>query len=133
MPRVVKVRSVLKVVKVLKVPMVAKVYKVRKVLNRFWGRKRWCRTFLRETVLKNHNKKLGLYRAAPTRFAGHVKEMGRMLRLKADLKYIKCGVCRKMVDIAYEKSSEVLEKRFKFQKKWMKWTDSTPGWDFLLL
>ena len=61
--------------------------KVRKVLNRFWGRKRWCRTFLRETVLKNHKKKLGLYRAAPTRFAGHVKEMGRMLRLKADLKY----------------------------------------------
>ena len=57
----------------------------RKVLNRFW--ERWCRTFLRETVLKNHKKKLGLYRAAPTRFAGHVKEMGRMLRLKADLKY----------------------------------------------
>ena len=31
---------------------------------------------------------LGLYRAAPTRFAGVVREMGRALRLKADLKYI---------------------------------------------
>lgn len=37
--------------------------------------------------------------------------------LKADLKYIRCGVCRKMVDIAYGKSSELLEKRFNFQKK----------------
>jgi hypothetical protein len=61
---------------------------VRKVLNRFWGRKRWCRMKLREVALRNHGKKLGLYRAAPTRFAGHVREMGRMLRLKAELKYI---------------------------------------------
>ena len=37
--------------------------------------------------------------------------------LKADLKYIRCGVCRKMVGIAYEKAGELLEKRFKFQKK----------------
>lgn len=37
--------------------------------------------------------------------------------LKADLKYISCGVCRKMVDIAYDKAAELLEKRFKFQKK----------------
>lgn len=36
--------------------------------------------------------------------------------LKADLKYIRCGVCRKMVDIAYAKSTELLEKRFNFQK-----------------
>ena len=41
-----------------------------------------------EVVWRNHKKKLGLYRAAPTRFAGHVREMGRMLRLKAELKYI---------------------------------------------
>ena len=51
--------------------------KVKRVLNRFWGRKRWCRTKLREVTEKNHGKKLGLYRAAPTRFAGCVREMGR--------------------------------------------------------
>ena len=37
--------------------------------------------------------------------------------LKADLKYIRCGVCRKMVDIAYTKAADLLDKRFKFQKK----------------
>jgi len=37
--------------------------------------------------------------------------------LKNDLKYIRCNVCRKMVDVAYAKSKEILEKRFKFQKK----------------
>jgi len=37
--------------------------------------------------------------------------------LKSDFKYIKCGVCRKMVDIAYGKSAELLEKRFSFKKK----------------
>lgn len=74
---------------IAKIPAVKGVLeKVRKVLNRFWGRKRWCRNKLREVVQKNHGKKLGLYRAAPTRFAGHVREMGRMLRLKAELKYI---------------------------------------------
>jgi len=37
--------------------------------------------------------------------------------LKADMKYIRCGVCRKMVDIAMAKSTELLEKRFKVHKK----------------
>jgi len=37
--------------------------------------------------------------------------------IKSDLKYIYCGVCRKMVGIAYEKSAELLEKRFKFRQK----------------
>ena len=43
---------------------------------------------MKEVTLHRLGKKLGLYRAAPTRFAGFVREMGRMLRLKADLKYI---------------------------------------------
>lgn len=72
-----------------KIPEVASVIaKVKRILNRFWGKKRWCRTKLKEVVLKNHGKRLGLYRACVTRFAGHVKEMGRILRLKADLKYV---------------------------------------------
>lgn len=37
--------------------------------------------------------------------------------LKGDMKYIKCGVCRKMVDIAYAKSTEILSKRFAVKKK----------------
>merc|ERR1719453_1643597 len=37
--------------------------------------------------------------------------------LKADMKYIRCGVCRKMIDIAYSKSEEILKKRFGFKKK----------------
>jgi hypothetical protein len=37
--------------------------------------------------------------------------------LKQDMKYIRCGVCRKMVDVAMEKSTELLEKRFAFKKK----------------
>jgi len=37
--------------------------------------------------------------------------------LKSDMKYIRCGVCRKMVDIAMAKSMELLEKRFKVHKK----------------
>jgi hypothetical protein len=74
---------------IAKIPQVASVIKkTKKVLNRFWGRKRWCRSKLREVVWRNHKKKLGLYRAAATRFAGVVREMGRMLRLKADLKYV---------------------------------------------
>lgn len=74
---------------IAKIPQVATTMgKVRKILNRFWGRKRWCRNKLREIVKKNHKRSIGLYRAAATRFAGKVKEMGRMLRLKADLKYI---------------------------------------------
>ena len=74
---------------IAKIPEVAAVHgKVKKVLNRFWGRTRFFRTKLREVVLQHHKKKLGLYRAGPTRFAGCVREMGRMLRLKADLKFI---------------------------------------------
>ena len=37
--------------------------------------------------------------------------------IKSDLKYIYCGVCRKMVEISFHKSSELLEKRFKHKKK----------------
>jgi len=37
--------------------------------------------------------------------------------LKADMKYIRCGVCRKMVDVAYHKSEELLRKRFQVKKK----------------
>ena len=37
--------------------------------------------------------------------------------LKADMKYIRCGVCRKMVEVAYAKSEEILAKRFSFKKK----------------
>ena len=36
---------------------------------------------------------------------------------KQDLKYIYCGVCRKMVEKALEKSTELLEKRFQQLKK----------------
>ena len=42
------------------------------VLHRFWGRSRWPRTKLKETVLANHGKPLGLYRAKATRFGGKV-------------------------------------------------------------
>ena len=37
--------------------------------------------------------------------------------VKSDLKYIYCNVCRKMVEISYDKASELLEKRFKFKAK----------------
>ena len=73
-----------------KIPEVAAVIKkVGRVLNRFWGRKRWARTKLREVAEKNHKKKIGLYRAKVTRFAGKVREMARMLRLKADLQEVR--------------------------------------------
>ncbi len=36
---------------------------------------------------------------------------------KSDLKHIHCGVCRKMVSIAYPKAKELLEKRFKFKAR----------------
>ena len=62
--------------------------KVERVINRFWGRKRWARMKLREVAKKNHKKDLGLYRAKATRFAGKVRQMGRMLKLKADLQEI---------------------------------------------
>lgn len=72
-----------------KIPeVVAIVAKVQKILNRFWGKKRWARKKLREIVEKNHRKKLGLYRAKATRFAGKVKEMARCLRLRNDLQEV---------------------------------------------
>mmetsp|Transcript_9208 Transcript_9208/g.20146 ORF Transcript_9208/g.20146 Transcript_9208/m.20146 type:complete len:309 (+) Transcript_9208:200-1126(+) len=37
--------------------------------------------------------------------------------IKGDLKHISCGVCRKMVELAYPRSQEILEKRFKHKKK----------------
>jgi len=37
--------------------------------------------------------------------------------LKADFKYIRCGVCRKMVEVAMPKATELLEKRFAYKKK----------------
>ena len=43
---------------------------------------------LREVAEKNHGKKIGLYRAKATRFAGKVREMARVLRLKADLQQV---------------------------------------------
>lgn len=64
------------------------VAKVQKILNRFWGKKRWARKRLREVAEKNHRKKIGLYRAKATRFAGKVKEMARCLRLKNDLQEV---------------------------------------------
>ena len=66
----------------------AVIKKVGRVLNRFWGRTRWARTRLREVAAVNHGKQIGLYRAKQTRFAGKVREMARMLRLKADLRQV---------------------------------------------
>ncbi|KAL3918667.1 MAG: hypothetical protein SGPRY_005925 [Prymnesium sp.] len=37
--------------------------------------------------------------------------------IKSDLKYIYCNVCRKMVEIAYEKSAQLLEQRFTYKTK----------------
>ena len=37
--------------------------------------------------------------------------------MKADLKYIRCNVCRKMVEMAYDKAEALLAKRFSVQKK----------------
>lgn len=72
-----------------KIPEVAGVIaKTQRVLARFWGRTRWARTKLREVAEKNHNRKLGLYRAKVTRFAGKVREMGCLLRLKAELQEV---------------------------------------------
>lgn len=72
-----------------KIPEVADVIESgQKILARFWGRKRWARTKLREVARKNHGKEIGLYRAKVTRFAGKVRELGRLLRLKADLQEV---------------------------------------------
>jgi len=43
------------------------------------------RTKLQEITKRNHGKKLGLYRAKVTRFAGKYGQLARALRLKADL------------------------------------------------
>ncbi|KAL1527820.1 hypothetical protein AB1Y20_009203 [Prymnesium parvum] len=72
-----------------KIPAVEKVIaKVQKVLKRFWGKTRWARARLREVTTKNHGHEIGLHRAKVTRFAGKVREMGRILRLKGDLQQI---------------------------------------------
>eukprot|EP00967_Tisochrysis_lutea_P154693 scaffold307790_cov28-Tisochrysis_lutea.AAC.1 len=72
-----------------KVPEVANVIsKVGNVLSLFWGRSRWPRTKLRETIAANHGKEFGLYRAKQTRFAGKFREMSRMLRVKTELQQV---------------------------------------------
>ena len=62
--------------------------KMERVLHRFWGRSRWPRSKLLETTFRNHGKKLGLYRAKVTRFAGKYRQLARALRLKADLQMV---------------------------------------------
>jgi len=72
-----------------KIPEVATVIsKTGTVLSLFWGRKRWPRRKLREVILANHGREFGLYRAKVTRFAGKFREMGRALRVKADLQQV---------------------------------------------
>ena len=72
-----------------KIPEVAAIIaNCQKILNRFWGRKRWARTKLKEVIEKNHKKRFGLYRAKVTRFAGKATEMQRILRCKYDLKEV---------------------------------------------
>jgi len=94
----------------------ALIAKVHTVLSLFWGRKRWPRKRLRETIAANHGgKQFGLYRAKQTRFAGtpplslsfpplalsyialmhcaerctgKFREMSRMLRVKCDLQQV---------------------------------------------
>ena len=58
------------------------------ILNLFWGKKRWPRTKLREVIAVNHKKEFGLYRPKATRFAGNMRALGRMLRVKADLQQV---------------------------------------------
>ena len=71
------------------IPEVARVIaNTQKIINRFRGRTRWPRNRLREVVLRNQGKNMGLYRAKDTRFAGKVKEMARVLRLKLDLQEV---------------------------------------------
>ena len=72
-----------------KLPQVAAIIsKMGIVLSLFWGRKRWPRRKLREVILANHGREFGLYRAKVTRFAGKFREMGRGLRVKADLQQV---------------------------------------------
>ena len=58
------------------------------MLSLFWGRTRWPRKKLRETIAANHGREFGLYRAKATRFAGKFREMQRLLRVKADLQQV---------------------------------------------
>lgn len=58
------------------------------MLSLFWGRTRWPRKKLRETIQANHGREFGLYRAKVTRFAGKYREMSRLLRVKADLQQV---------------------------------------------
>ena len=51
--------------------VLAIITKVGLILSLFWGRKRWPRKRLLETIAANHGgKQFGLYRAKQTRFAG---------------------------------------------------------------
>ena len=59
-----------------------------RVLGLFWGRKKWPRQKLRETIRQNHGADFGLYRAKQTRFAGKFREMQRLLRCKVDLQQV---------------------------------------------
>lgn len=58
------------------------------MLSLFWGRTRWPRKKLRETIKANHGREFGLYRAKVTRYAGKFREMSRLLRVKADLQQV---------------------------------------------
>jgi len=48
------------------------------ILHRFWSKNRWPRSKLHAATRANHGKKLGLYRAKVTRFAGKVNARTRM-------------------------------------------------------
>lgn len=61
---------------------------MQRILRQFWGHTRWPRTKLKELTKASHEKELGLYRAKETRFAGKIRELGRALRLKADLQTV---------------------------------------------
>lgn len=69
-------------------PVASVIADMQRILRQFWGRTRWPRTKLKEVTRGSHGKELGLYRAKQTRFAGKVRELGRALRLKADLQTV---------------------------------------------
>lgn len=75
------------------------------ILKIFWGRTRWPRLKLKETIRKNHEGATwGLYRAKATRFAGNVKEMARILRAKASLQevVVSAEYCKRMKDLDHK-------------------------------
>ena len=75
------------------------------ILQIFWGRTRWPRLKLKETIRKNHEGATwGLYRAKATRFAGNVKEMARILRAKASLQevVVSAEYCKRMKDLDHK-------------------------------